>query len=127
MAARHTISGDAVHVTNIIHNLLDNAGKYSPEKPSITVSTKNVDGSLKISVKDNGIGMKEEDARRVFEKYFRVSTGNIHDVKGFGLGLSYVKLMVEAHEGSVSITSSPGKGTTVEVTFPLSHFGEAQT
>ena len=118
-AGSHVIAGDAVHITNIIHNLLDNANKYSPGRPLITISTRNADGFLIVSVKDNGIGMNDEDARRVFDKYFRVPTGNMHNVKGFGLGLSYVKLMVDAHRGKVNISSSPGKGTTVEVMFPL--------
>jgi two-component system phosphate regulon sensor histidine kinase PhoR len=118
-AESHMLSADAVHLANIIYNLLDNANKYSPEEPHIEVTTRNADGLLKISIHDEGIGMKEEDASRAFEKYFRVPTGNQHDVKGFGLGLSYVKLMVEAHNGEVSISSSPGKGTTVDLSFPM--------
>ncbi len=113
------INADPVHLTNIIHNVLDNAIKYSLEAPRIEVSTRNDDGLLKISIRDEGIGMKEEDAKRAFDKYFRVSTGNQHDVKGFGLGLSYVKLIVEAQKGSVSLVSSPGKGTTFELAFPF--------
>lgn len=118
-AGPHMLTADAVHLTNIIHNLLDNANKYSPEEPHIEVTTQNVDGLLRICIRDEGIGMKEEDARRAFEKYFRVPTGNQHDVKGFGLGLSYVKLMVEAHKGAASISSSLGKGTEVELSFPM--------
>jgi two-component system phosphate regulon sensor histidine kinase PhoR len=89
--------------------------------------TRNVGQAIEISIRDHGIGMKAEDARRAFEKYFRVSTGDRHDVKGFGLGLSYVKLMTEVHEGTVNIDSSPGKGTTVTLTFPLDSRGDAGT
>ena len=117
-AFRHVINGDAVHISNIMHNLLENATKYSPERPTIEVGTRNVYDKLIVSVRDKGIGMSSEDARHAVDKYFRVSTGNQHDVKGFGLGLSYVKLMVEAHHGSVKIESEPNKGTVVEVTFP---------
>jgi signal transduction histidine kinase len=118
-ADRHTANVDTVHITNIIHNLLDNASKYSSERPVIKVTSLNENNSLVIRVADNGIGMSAEDAKRAFDKYYRVSTGNQHDVKGFGLGLSYVKLMVEAHKGSVKIESQPGRGTTVEVRLPL--------
>ena len=113
------VMGDAVHLANIIHNVLDNANKYSREQPRIEVSTRNTGDMLAVAVRDEGIGMKEEDARRAFEKYFRVSTGNQHDVKGFGLGLSYVKLMMEVHKGTASIRSLPGKGTTVDLVFPV--------
>jgi two-component system phosphate regulon sensor histidine kinase PhoR len=118
------VNADAVHMANIIHNLLDNANKYSPGEPRIEISTANTDGLLRIQVQDNGIGMNEDDARRAFDKYFRVATGNQHDVKGFGLGLSYVKLMVEAHKGSIRLKSAPGAGTTVELYFPVAVNGE---
>jgi signal transduction histidine kinase len=118
-AGSSLVNADLVHLANVVHNVLDNANKYSPEAPRIEVSTWNADGLLKIAIRDEGIGMKEEDAKRAFEKYFRVSTGNQHDVKGFGLGLSYVKLIVEAQKGSVSLASSPGRGTTVELAFPV--------
>lgn len=118
-AEASVVNADPVHLTNIIHNILDNANKYSPDAPRIEVSTRNADEMLKVSIRDEGVGMKEEDAKRAFEKYFRVSTGNQHDVKGFGLGLSYVKLMVEAMKGSVGLTSSPGDGTTLVLSFPV--------
>ena len=114
-----TISADVVHFTNIINNLLDNAVKYSHERPEIKVSTRNSDGSIRITIADNGIGISEEDQRRVFEKYFRVHTGNVHNVKGFGLGLSYVKLMTEAQGGSITLNSTPGRGTSIELSFPV--------
>ena len=125
-AESHVVDADPVHLANIIHNILDNANKYSPDMPRIEVSTHNADGMLVISIHDHGIGMKEEDARRVFDKYFRASTGNQHDVKGFGLGLSYVKLMIDMLHGQVDLTSSPGRGTTVEVRLPVAKEGESR-
>jgi two-component system phosphate regulon sensor histidine kinase PhoR len=119
-APRSVIKADAVHFENIIYNVLDNANKYTPERPAIGIVTSNNNGSITIEIADNGIGISESDAARVFERYFRVHTGNVHNVKGFGLGLSYVKLMVEAHGGTVSLRSEVGKGTTVRITCPLS-------
>jgi two-component system phosphate regulon sensor histidine kinase PhoR len=112
------VNGDSVHLANIIHNLLDNAVKYSPVLPTISVNTEDVPSGLRIRIADNGIGIAKEDLPRVFERYFRVSTGNTHDVKGFGLGLSYVQLITNAHRGTVTINSTPGRGTIVEVTLP---------
>jgi two-component system phosphate regulon sensor histidine kinase PhoR len=106
-------------LTNVINNLLDNANKYSPDAPRILVSTQNVDGNLVIRITDNGIGIQAEDVPKVFDKYYRVPTGNVHNVKGFGLGLSYVKLLVTAMGGEVGITSRYGEGTTAEVRMPL--------
>ncbi|MFQ5630438.1 MAG: sensor histidine kinase, partial [bacterium] len=122
-AAPNKIKADAVHVANIIHNLLDNANKFTPDKPEITVSTRNNEQGIHILVSDNGIGLRAEDQKRVFEKYFRVSTGNVHDVKGFGLGLSYVRMMVEAHGGTVGLQSELKKGTTFDVFLPYSPNG----
>lgn len=118
-ADQYVVHGDAVHLTNIIHNLLDNANKYSPEKPELTISTSSHSGELTIVIKDSGIGIDKEHLERVFDKYYRVPTGNTHDVKGFGLGLSYVKLIVEAHGGTISLASTPKKGTTVKIHLPL--------
>jgi signal transduction histidine kinase len=113
------IRGDALHLQNVLASLLDNATKYSPERPALRVETAQRGPRLRVEVRDSGIGIAEEHLARVFEKYYRVPTGNLHDVKGFGLGLSYVRLVTEAHGGTVSIRSRPGAGTTVELEFPL--------
>jgi two-component system phosphate regulon sensor histidine kinase PhoR len=113
------IEGDAVHLGNIVHNLIDNAVKYIKGAPEIFIQTENIDRGIKISIKDNGIGLKPENQKRVFDKYYRVPTGNIHDVKGFGLGLSYVKLIVEAHGGRVGLKSVVDEGSIFEVYLPL--------
>ncbi len=118
-APRHWATADAVHLANIMNNLLDNANKYSPEIPRIRVSTRNEGAQLVIRIEDNGIGIGAEHLAKVFEKFYRVPTGNRHDVKGFGLGLSYVRLMTEAMGGGVSVRSDVGKGTTVEVSLPV--------
>jgi two-component system phosphate regulon sensor histidine kinase PhoR len=118
-ADRHIIEADKLHLTGIINNLLDNAVKYSPENTKIRVSTHNVDNSISIVIADNGIGINKADLKLVFNKYFRVSSGNIHNVKGFGLGLSYVKMMVKAHHGTIDIKSKLGQGTSVELIFPV--------
>lgn len=117
-AKKHVIEADDVHFSNIIFNLLDNAIKYSKEEPNIQVETLNVSNMLAIRIKDNGIGMNKETQNRIFEKFYRAHTGNLHDVKGFGLGLSYVKAMVEAHGGKIKVESSLGKGSTFSVYFP---------
>jgi len=118
-AAMCEIKGDETHITNCILNLLDNANKYSPDSPNIIVRTESNQHTLMISVQDHGMGMSKETQKHVFEKFYRLPTGNRHDVKGFGLGLSYVKSMVEAHQGSVSVDSTPGKGSTFIITLPL--------
>ncbi len=115
----HFIFGDATHISNIVHNLLDNAIKYTEKVPKILVSTKNNNKGIWISVKDNGIGLSKEARKQVFSNFFRVHTGNVHNVKGFGLGLSYVKAMVEAHGGQVSVQSELGKGSTFTVFLPF--------
>lgn len=112
------VEADRVHLAGVITNLLDNAVKYSGGPPDIRVSTRDTEDGVELVIADSGIGMSSEHARQAFEKYFRVPTGNRHDVKGFGLGLSYVKLMVEAHGGRVRLESAPGKGTAVTVAWP---------
>ncbi|MDD4191385.1 MAG: HAMP domain-containing sensor histidine kinase [Mangrovibacterium sp.] len=119
LAKNDLIKGDEVHLTNVIFNLFDNAVKYSREKPEITIRTENKNGQLLISVKDNGIGIAKEHLDQIFERFFRVPTGNVHDVKGFGLGLSYVKKIVESHQGKIKAESIVNKGTKFVVSFPL--------
>lgn len=118
-AHSHFILGDQVHIANIINNIIENAVKYSLESPDISIITENRENDIVVTISDKGIGIKEDDIKRVFDKYYRVSTGNTHDIKGFGLGLSYVKLMVEAHKGSINIKSKHGSGTNVIVTIPV--------
>ena len=117
-AENSEIQADEVHLTNIIFNLLDNANKYSPGKPIIKITTENTEKGLSIKVSDQGIGMTKESIKQIFEKFYRVPTGNVHDVKGFGLGLSYVKKMVEEHQGRINVVSKLGEGSEFEVVLP---------
>jgi signal transduction histidine kinase len=119
-ASRHIFLADAVHLANIIHNLLENACKYSSDKPLVIVSTEDCSGGITISVRDQGIGIPERDRKLVFEKYYRVPSGDVQNVRGFGIGLSYVKLMTEAMGGKADLESEEGKGTVVHLTFPVS-------
>ena len=119
------VIADHLHLTNIVHNILENAVKYTPGVPEIAIRTGMADGSVTVRITDNGIGMAPEEAGRVFDKYYRVSTGNLHDVKGFGLGLAYVRLMVTAMKGTVGVESEPGQGTTVIVSLPGAREGAA--
>lgn len=118
-AAKDLLMVDEVHFTNLVSNLLDNAVKYSKENLKIILSTSSAGNQFKIKIEDNGIGMNKETVSRIFEKFYRAHTGNLHNVKGFGLGLSYVKTMVDAHHGSIKAESTPGKGTIFHLSFPL--------
>lgn len=118
-ATEDMVEGDKVHMMNVVTNLVDNAVKYSREEPEIQVTMQNTDDSFRFSVHDNGIGIGKDDQKKVFDRFYRVSTGNVHDVKGFGLGLSYVKLIVEQHGGKIRLSSELNKGTTFVVTIPL--------
>ncbi|MCX8080598.1 MAG: HAMP domain-containing histidine kinase [Bacteroidia bacterium] len=113
-----TLLADKTHFSNIIVNLIDNALKYTTRTPEIIITTKSDAGSISISVKDNGIGISKEDQKRIFDKFYRVPTGNVHNVKGFGLGLSYVKSIVEMHGGNIRVDSTPGVGSTFTITIP---------
>lgn len=118
-AAIPTVEADIVHITNMVYNLLDNANKYTPENPQITISTENIRHGILLTVSDNGIGIKKENLNKIFEKFYRVPTGNIHNVKGFGLGLSYVKALVEKHSGEIQVTSEINKGTSFKIHLPF--------
>jgi len=119
LTAKHSIiKADKVHLSNVIFNLLDNANKYSPRKPQIMVSTADADGGIYISVNDKGMGINKANQKKIFDKLYRVPTGDVHNVKGFGLGLSYVKFIIEKHGGSIQVESEPGKGSTFTLFLP---------
>lgn len=120
LAENYKIMGDRVHFTNVIFNLLDNAVKYTLDKvPEIIIKTFNDKNKIIIEIIDNGIGINKKEHKNIFEKLYRVNSGNLHDVKGFGLGLSYVKAIVELHKGRIKIESELGKGTTFKLIFNI--------
>jgi len=113
------IMADKLHLVNVIFNLLDNAIKYNNNRPEIQLHTSNTNGSILLKIQDNGIGIRPEDQRKIFHRFYRVPTGNVHDVKGFGLGLSYVKLIIEAHKGKITVSSERGNGSCFSIVLPL--------
>ena len=118
-AEKAEVYADEVHITNIVSNLIDNAIKYSNDTPIINICTLNKNDGIIVSVKDNGIGIGKEYQKRIFDQFYRVPTGNIHSVKGFGLGLSYVKKIAEMHDGNVWLKSEQGEGSTFSIYIPL--------
>ena len=116
-AENDLINADEVHFSNLINNLMDNAIKYSKENvpPLMKITTQSTSRNFVIQIEDNGIGMNRETLKKIFERFYRAHTGNIHNVKGFGLGLSYVKTMVEAHGGEIKAESILGKGSTFTI------------
>ena len=117
-ATTNRIIVDPVHITNVIYNLLDNGIKYCTAEPEIHIETYDERGGICMQFKDNGIGIQQENLKMIFDKFYRVPTGNLHNVKGFGLGLYYVKLIVEAHKGTITVSSSLNQGTTFSVWLP---------
>lgn len=120
-ALNDTVLADRLHLSNIIYNLLDNANKYSPGSPEISIHTQSAGNGVIINIIDKGIGISRDAVSKIFDKFYRVPTGNLHDVKGFGLGLAYVKSIVEAHGGHVRVQSEPRKGSNFEVFIPYVH------
>ena len=118
-ALEPVIYGDFEHLTNLVNNLIDNAIKYSPSSPEITITTKNSETGIILSVEDKGIGMTKAVQSKIFERFYRLSSGNVHDVKGFGLGLNYARAIIDAHRGNISVFSEPGKGSRFEVFLPF--------
>jgi signal transduction histidine kinase len=119
-ATNDLIRGDKSHLTNVIYNVIENAIKYRKEEPlHIVVSSATTGKGVTISVEDNGIGISAENQKMIFEKFYRVPTGNIHNVKGFGLGLSYVKIIIDAHGGSIKVSSELNKGSKFEIYLPF--------
>lgn len=117
-ATKSVIEADKLHLTNVLYNLIDNAIKYCKTSPQIVIRTSDVNKQLRIEIEDNGIGISGENQKRVFQKFYRVPTGNVHDVKGFGIGLNYVKSIVEAHKGNITLQSELGKGSTFNICLP---------
>ncbi|WP_070137811.1 sensor histidine kinase [Crocinitomix algicola] len=113
------LKGDVVHITNIVNNLIDNAIKYCDKIPNLTIKTTNQKNKIIIQFSDNGKGISRDNIKYIFDKFYRVPTGNLHDVKGFGLGLFYVKTIVEAHNGTIHVRSNPGKGSEFSIALPL--------
>ena len=116
--SKSKVWADKVHLTNVIYNLMDNAVKYCNEKPVIRISITDHDNRITLRVQDNGIGIDKKYHQRIFDKFFRIPTGNVHDVKGFGIGLNYVMNVVKGHKWDIALDSAPGKGSTFSITFP---------
>ena len=120
-ASDSTVNVDRMHMVNVVQNLLDNANKYTPVRPQITVATRDAEGGVIFSIQDNGIGISKTDQKKIFDKLYRVPEGNVHNFKGFGLGLSYVKTVVDTHGGTIRLESELKKGTKMEIFIPRNH------
>ena len=118
-ATNSVVTTDPVHFTNLVFNLLDNANKYTTDQPDIRISTANTPGGVQLTVEDNGIGMTKAVQARIFDQFYRLHSGNVHTIKGFGLGLSYIKAILEANNGSIKVFSEPGKGSRFVVFIPF--------
>ena len=118
-ALQPIILGDELHLSSVLYNLIDNANKYSTDIPKITIRTRNTAKALIIEVEDEGIGMTKEQTKRIFDQFYRVPTGNLHDVKGFGLGLNYVQDIITQMGGTIKVSSERDKGTKFEISLPL--------
>ena len=112
------VPGSAIHLTNVVHNLIDNALKYCDVKPHLIIGLQDAGHEVVLSVKDNGIGIPAAWQKRVFEKFFRMPTGDVHTIKGYGLGLSYVASVVQAHKGHIDLKSTPGEGSIFTIHLP---------
>jgi two-component system, OmpR family, phosphate regulon sensor histidine kinase PhoR len=122
----HHVNGDRIHLTNLLYNLIDNAVKYTEQEPRIRIASVSNDEGITVSVTDNGIGIAPSEQRKIFDRLYRVPTGNIHNAKGFGLGLSYVRTVVERHGGRIRLESTPGSGSTFHIFIPFEHVSTAQ-
>ncbi len=118
-AENAVVFGDELHLSNVIYNLIDNANKYSTDTPEITITTRNTHKSVIVEIADKGIGMTKDQSKRIFDQFYRVPTGNLHDVKGFGLGLNYVQDIIKKLNGTVKVSSEKDRGTTFEISLPL--------
>ena len=118
-AKNHLIKADEEHLLHVFSNLIDNAIKYSKDTIDITIHTSNINNKIVVSIEDQGIGMSSDTTKHIFEKFYRAHSGNIHNVKGFGLGLSYVKWVVDMHKGKIQVDSQEDAGTKIEITLPI--------
>lgn len=118
-AEKSIILADSLHITDVFINLISNSIKYSVEKPLIRIETRNLDDKVEITISDNGIGIPGKEFKRIFEKYYRISTGDLHNTKGFGIGLYYVKTVIKAHQGIISVKSENHKGSTFIINMPV--------
>ena len=112
---------DEEYFLHVLSNLMDNAIKYAKSEIDITIKTKTIFSKMLITIEDKGIGMSPDTVKHIFEKFYRAHAGNIHNVKGFGLGMSYVKWVIDIHKGNIQVTSELGKGTEVEISLPMIH------